>query len=244
MIPKMNFSSLETKCENQTLKLFKKQLLVYEKLLDFYFHISNQVKYSGKHVIDEQDLAIIVLNYRIINSISSCLVLMKKGYYNDAFSVLRTIQESNNLCKYFMQNPKAVTKWVDGKQIEPKEVKRELCISTSDNQAYGLLSDFTHTNFPAIEDHLLLDKKYKINKKDDSTKLDIRRGPRFNKKTVNISITWLWFETNKSMENFYNYFNKYYLINLYSRYEKKKKSIKTDFSIIAKSFRETMESKK
>ena len=147
MNSKIGILSLERKCQKKTSSSLNKHLILQKKLLNFYIVLTNHAINGKKHAFDEQDLAIFLVNLNIIDSMSSSLILMRKGYYNDAFRILRTIQESKNLSLYFMNNDKAAARWIEGEKIPPREVKSALSATKSDRHYYSALSDFIHSNF-------------------------------------------------------------------------------------------------
>jgi hypothetical protein len=227
------FFSVEKESEDLTITTFKNELKFINDLLDFYITLCHNLNYDEKkHIIDEQDLSIFVINLKIINSISCTLNLIKSGYYNDASNVLRNIHESRFLCKYFMKDSNAADRWLHGERLSHGTIIKKLSIPDIENETYGLLCNYTHSNFSGVSDHFSFDKEYPI--KNNTRTLDIRIGPVFNKINAENLIILQLLESNEAMISFYNYFNRNYWINFDSKYENRKKNLHKRLTIFIK----------
>jgi hypothetical protein len=228
------FLSQEKTCEDETIKIFKRENNFQKKLLNFYIKILKGIKKNDRlHILDIQDLSILILNLRIINSLSCNRILINKGYYHDAFSILRIIHESRYLSEYFIDNPEEAERWIDGAQIGHKEVIEKLGIPAHYNAIYGMLCDFTHSNIDGIIDYVLLERTYPVNNKNDTTKNDTTKmcaqfGPVFNLHNAKNVIYTQLVENYEAMDNVYRYFNSFYWNKFESRFGRQKFELRND----------------
>jgi hypothetical protein len=192
-----------------------------------------------KHPFDDQDVAIFVLNARIINSLACLQNLIQKGYYNDSFAILRNVHQSIWICNYLIKYPNKVDYWLDGGQISYKSIKDDLNPPEIYQQLFGRWSDYVHSNVDSTIDHFLFGYNDEISKakKEDIIRTDIRVNPMFNKYIVDNLLIAIVLLSLESMESFYKYFNKYYWINFDSHYEEEKNELIKKVSNISKSWK-------
>lgn len=133
------------------------------------------------------------------------LGLLINGYYNDSFAISRNIHESLYLSKYLMTYPDQVDIWISGEQISHSHVIEKLKISEPLTTIYGLLCDFTHSNFRGTTDHLRLNCD-KVDRNRGIAFIDIRMTPLFNKDMARWLFSIQFIHSMESIENFYSFF--------------------------------------
>jgi hypothetical protein len=211
-----NCITLEKKCENSSQKVFKNDIAFSKNLFNFHNALIFDTKFNGKHVIDFQDTGIVILNLKIMNSAAVVISLIKKGYYNDAYTILRNIRESRNLVDYFIENPKAADDWIHGERFAYSSVNAKIKRSDPTNSIYKMYCDFTHSNFLGVIDHFDFETKYPV--RNGSTKMDMRMFPIFNEKTSRTLFRALTNEYFFTIRSYYDHFKTYYWINFDAKY--------------------------
>jgi len=176
-----------------------------KKVLEYFFILAQVPSKEKNHLNNDQEFSIKTLNFRIINSMFCNFGLLINGYYNDSFAISRNIHESLYLSKYLMTYPDEVDKWISGEQISHSLVIEKLKISEPNTTIYGLLCDFTHSNFRGTTDHIILNFD-KVDRNRGIAYINIRMTPFFNKDIARQLFLVQFIQSMESIENFYSFF--------------------------------------
>ncbi|PKL70084.1 MAG: hypothetical protein CVV30_01560 [Methanomicrobiales archaeon HGW-Methanomicrobiales-1] len=138
--------SAEKICEAKTKESFKIPIEIYEELFTLYLNVSEKYCKNTPKAGIERPLAVLLLNDRIAKSLYCSIDLLKRGHYNECFSIQRDIFEAICLSEYILKNPKMSEVWFTGKPITFSKISKEISLLPFDQEIYGHLCDFTHPN--------------------------------------------------------------------------------------------------
>jgi hypothetical protein len=96
---------------------------------------------------------------------SKCLFnIILRAYYYEALTLLRSLQENVFYCLCFAESNEHAKKWFKTEELRLKEVKRVIKFSSRPlvKEAYGFMSNFVHSNMPAIARSLKFEEKPKV----------------------------------------------------------------------------------
>jgi hypothetical protein len=117
--------------------------------------------FRGRVLRPETKLATTLLSSRFLVSAKCLFNIVMRGYYYDAWIVLRSLQEnffhylcfeeSNNYAKRWFKKPK------DKNRLRLREVKEVIKVSSNPHvkEAYSFMSDFVHSNMNAISRNMV-----------------------------------------------------------------------------------------
>lgn len=143
--------------EEQNVRLSKKHftedLQKYEltvNVLAQTLHEINQ-SFKGRVLTPTKKIATIMLSSRFMLA-SKCLFnIILEGYYYEAWILLRSLQENVFYCLCFAESNEHARQWLK-KGLRLKAVKKIIKLSSRPlvKEAYSFMSDFVHSNMPAI----------------------------------------------------------------------------------------------
>jgi len=199
--------SEESKCKKLTQLKFKNELNFFNNFLYFYTDQLKMTRICQHSRFSVQENPIFLLNVRIIKSFFCANNLVKKGYYNEAIVIQRSIYESIYLCKYLIKNPKLAVKWSKGERFSPSTVAKDLEISQDMKKIYDTFCEFTHPNVSSIADLITIEKRsliYEDFQKRDTTV--IHTCPIFNEELSFGSIQYQLVFLQMASDNFFEFF--------------------------------------
>jgi hypothetical protein len=220
----------------KTKATFDRQLNYIDQLLTFYTKLIQNLDSDDDHGMDDQDVPIILLNLKIIQLTSCNLHLINNGYYNDAKNILRNIHETRFLSQYFMKNPDAASRWMDGEQVGYGFVAKQILNPSFENDLYGFLCNFTHSNWPSVINHMDFAKDYPVDQYD-LTKMDLLIKANFDAKNAKLLLFTQIVESTESMSNFYRYFNSMYWMKFDVRFGKDREKLKQKYAKILQTYK-------
>ncbi|RQD76435.1 MAG: hypothetical protein D5R97_04410 [Candidatus Syntrophonatronum acetioxidans] len=129
---------------------FNSLISLYESLSDIY--LSTVKKLQDRIDSQERDTKneiTFLLMARIFNHSLSAFTLLERGMLIDGAAVIRHVLETQWLLEYFYENPDKIDSWMEGKQIKPSEVRRNLKLDEERSFLYGEYCKMTHNNIEA-----------------------------------------------------------------------------------------------
>jgi len=159
---------LSQRCFSQDLQKYKLSVNVLAQTLK-----SIEQAFKGKVLQPETKIATVLVSSRFMVS-SKCLFnMVVQGYYYDAWIVLRSLQENVFYCLCFAESNDYAKRWFKKQsekknELRLKEVKRVIELSSKPHvwEAYSFMSDFVHSNMPAIARIVEFERKPKIRPPD------------------------------------------------------------------------------
>jgi hypothetical protein len=135
-------------------ELFSKDLQKYELTVNVLAQTLHEINesFKGRILIPEKKITTIILSSRFMLA-SKCLFnVILEGYYYEAWILLRSLQENVFYCLCFAESNDHARQWLKKEGLRLKQVKRIIKFSSRPlvKEAYGFMSDFVHSNKPAI----------------------------------------------------------------------------------------------
>lgn len=195
--PYKDFVDIADKTAKFTLKKFKQEFKLYERLFDLCMETYDYIaKSSESELIDSRAKnAVLFILPRIVQSLQSIRLLTAKGYYYDSTIIKRGLLESIGLCKYLSSNEEEADQWLNGKKVELASIHLfdyalkldQAEMKTSARAFYGQLCDFVHTNLRGALS--LYGGEAKVGKRKQtviagSVKVKFQFAPKFDEKGV------------------------------------------------------------
>lgn len=156
--------------EEQNIKLsqkyFSEDLQKYEltvNVLAQTLHETNQ-SFKGRVLTPAKKIATVMLSSRYMVA-SKCLFnVILQGYYYEAWILLRSLQENVFYCLCFAESNEHARQWLTKEGLRLRKVKEVIRLSSRPlvKEAYGFMSDFVHSNMPAIARLLKFEEKPKV----------------------------------------------------------------------------------
>jgi predicted nucleotidyltransferase len=166
----VDFFKYVNEMEEQNIRLsqkhFPEDLQKYELSVNVLAQTLHEVNQSfiGRMLKPEKKIATVLLSSRFMVA-SKCLFnIFLHGYYYEAHILLRSLQENVFLCLSFIESNDCAKQWLTKNGLRLKEVKRIIKFSSRPliKEAYGFMSDFVHSNMPAIARSLKFEEKSKV----------------------------------------------------------------------------------
>lgn len=156
--------------EEQNIRLsqghFSEDLQKYEltvNVLAQTLHEINQ-SFKGRVLTPEKKIATVMLSSRYMVA-SKCLFnIILQGYYYEAWILLRSLQENVFYCLCFAESNEHARQWLRKEGLRLKKVKKVIRLGSRPlvKEAYGFMSDFVHSNMPAIARFVKFEEKPKV----------------------------------------------------------------------------------
>lgn len=151
------FISLENQNSKEALKNYKKEMNICTSSFNLLSeNIDSLFAQTAKIPFDISHIALLMAVYRLLGTMQSMRDLTLKRYYFESNILQRNFYETIGLCVYFKQNPDKAMIWLKGKQVEVSSIKlfnlvgkiyeAENKKTNEFNAAYGLLSNYVHSN--------------------------------------------------------------------------------------------------
>lgn len=156
--------------EEQNVRLsqehFSEDLRKYEltvNVLAQTLHEINQ-SFKGRVLTPAKKIATVMLSPRFMVA-SKCLFnIILQGYYYEAWILLRSLQENVFYCLCFAESNEHAKQWLKKDGLRLREVKKVIKFSSRPlvKEAYGFMSDYVHSNMPAIARFVKFEEKSKV----------------------------------------------------------------------------------
>jgi len=156
--------------EEQNIRLsqghFSEDLQKYEltvNVLAQTLHEINQ-SFKGRVLTPEKKITTVMLSSRYMVA-SKCLFnIILQGYYYEAWILLRSLQENVFYCLCFAESNEHARQWLRKEGLRLKKVKKVIRLGSRPlvKEAYGFMSDFVHSNMPAIARFVKFEEKPKV----------------------------------------------------------------------------------
>ena len=104
------------------------------------------------HDSDAQ-IAHFTLMARAFNDLRAAYRLLIEGYYAQMFPLLRSSYECSSRMHLFTIKPSFATKWLSGKEIPDRDIRKEFVEENIWKETYSSLSGYTHMNFKTMSLH-------------------------------------------------------------------------------------------
>jgi hypothetical protein len=196
------FLEKEKLCERKTTRVFKSLLKLDEEILDFYHSLFPKISaVSLKKDLSMQDIAILLINAKMLKGYFCLANLAKKGSYCEFQSILRNVYELDYLVEYLIKNPEKVDDWWKGEGIKHRTVANNLEIHEKIRRFYGLMCDFTHPNIDGAF--------YNLRVGESCHEIDFILYPDYHKPTAYASLISLLTFSYGGMNQFFTYFKKF-----------------------------------
>jgi len=141
-------------------------------------HEINQ-SFKGRGLTPAKKIATIMLSSRFMLA-SKCLFnIILEAYYYEAWILLRSLQENVFYCLCFAESNEHASRWLKKEGLRLKEVKKIIKFSSRPlvKEAYSFMSDFVHSNMPAIA---------RVSKFEEKPKVKPPERPEFRKNANNL----------------------------------------------------------
>lgn len=122
------------------------------------------LSFKGRVLTPAKKSAVIWLSSRFMRA-SKCLFnIILRAYYYEAWILLRSLQENVFYCLCFAESNEHARQWLKKDGLRLREVKKVIKFSSRPfvKEAYGFMSDFVHSNMPAIARLLKFEEKLKV----------------------------------------------------------------------------------
>lgn len=120
--------------------------------------------FKGKVLTPATKIAAVLLSSRFITATKCLFNIIVQGYYYEAWILLRSLQENIFCCLCFAESNDSAKRWLRKNGLRLKEVKRIIKLSSKPHvkEAYSFMSDYVHSNMPAIARFVKFEQKPKI----------------------------------------------------------------------------------
>ena len=147
-------------------ELFSEDLQKYELTVNVLAQTLHEINksFKGRVLTPAKKIATMMLSSRFMLA-SKCLFnVILEGYYYEAWILLRSLQENVFCCLCFAESNEHARQWLKKEGLRLKQVKRIIKLSSRPlvKEAYGFMSDFVHSNMPAIARLLKFEGKPKV----------------------------------------------------------------------------------
>ena len=122
------------------------------------------LSFKGRVLKPEKKIAIVMLSSRFLIA-SKCLFnIILRAYYYEAWILLRSLQENVFYCLCFAESNEHARQWLKKDGLKLRQVKKVINFGSRPfvKEAYGFMSDFVHSNMPAIARSLKFEEKSKV----------------------------------------------------------------------------------
>jgi len=122
------------------------------------------LSFKGRVLKPEKKIAIVMLSSRFLIA-SKCLFnIILRAYYYEAWILLRSLQENVFYCLCFAESNEHARQWLKKDGLKLRQVKKAINFSSRPfvKEAYGFMSDFVHSNMPAIARSLKFEEKLTV----------------------------------------------------------------------------------
>ena len=166
----VNYFKYANDIEDQNIRLsqkhFPEDLQKYELSVNVLAQTLHEVDKSfiGRMLKPENKIATVLLSSRFMVA-SKCLFnIVSQGYYYEAHILLRSLQENVFYCLSFVESNDCARQWLTKKGFKLEEARKVIKYSSRPlvKDAYGFMSDFVHSNMPAIARFAKFEEKLKI----------------------------------------------------------------------------------
>jgi hypothetical protein len=145
---------------------FSEDLRRYELTVNVLAQTLNEINQSfkGRVLTPEKKIATVMLSSRYMVA-SKCLFnIILQGYYYEAWILLRSMQENVFYCLCFAESNDHAKQWFTKEGLRLRKVKEVIKLSSRPlvKEAYGFMSDFVHSNMPAIASLVKFEEKPKV----------------------------------------------------------------------------------
>jgi hypothetical protein len=144
--------------EEQNIRLsqrsFSDDLQKYEMSVNILAQTLNRINQSfkGRILTPERKIAAVLLSSRFLVASKCFFNIALQGYYYEAWILLRSLQENTFYCLSFVESNDCARRWLTKDGLKLIIVKKAIKFSSRPlvKEAYGFMSDFVHSNMPAI----------------------------------------------------------------------------------------------
>lgn len=159
-----------TEMEEQNVRLsrehFSEDLRKYKLTVNVLAQTLREINQSfkGRVLTSAKKIATVMLSSRFMVA-SKCLFnIILQGYYYEAWILLRSLQENVFYCLCFAESNGHARQWLRKEGLRLKQVKKVIKLSSRPlvKEAYGFMSDFVHSNMPAIARFVKFEEKPKV----------------------------------------------------------------------------------
>lgn len=137
-----------------SLENFSKELQKYELSVNVLDQTLNEIylSFKGRELNPEKKIATVMLAYRLLITSECFFNTAKSGYYYEAWILMRNMEENVTYCFSFSVSDDCAKKWFsnDGLRIGQARRAIENNRRSFPREGYDLLSDYVHSNKPAI----------------------------------------------------------------------------------------------
>jgi hypothetical protein len=191
--PYKNFVERADETAKVTLKKFKQEFKLYERLFSLFEETNDCIAKSTENELLDSTAknAVLFILPRIVQSLQSIRLLTAKGHYYDSAIIKRALLESIGLCEYLSSSEEEADRWFHGKKIKLASIHLfdyALRIDHAKTETfYGLLCDYVHTNLRGALS--LYGGRAKVEKRKQtditgSVKVKFQFAPKFDQKEV------------------------------------------------------------
>jgi len=162
-------------------KYFSEDLQAYELTVNVLAQTLHEINQSfiGRVLTPARKIATIMVSSRYMLA-SKCLFnIILEAYYYEAWILLRSLQENVFYCLCFAESNEHARQWLKKEGLRLSKVKEIIKLSSRPfvKEAYGFMSDFVHSNMPAIA---------RLVKFEEQTKVKPPERPEFKKNANNL----------------------------------------------------------